>query len=155
MATVIGGMTGTDMGIEVAEEEAAALVTVSIVESMGIWQGTATTVVVVVAAVEAVAALVAVVRAVITAEDMGIWREIVPVDPVAAEAAVVVGLVIPVGNLDTWRETVWLVVAGAAAVTKVEGLAVAVVESVTTVGSLDTLPGTVQRLAHDFMTSLP
>lgn len=152
MATVIGGMTGTDMGIEVAEEEAAALVTVSIVESMGIWQGTATTVVVVVvAAVVAVAALVAVVRAVITAEDMGIWREIVPVDPVAAEAAVV-GLVIPVGNLDTWRETVWLVAAGAAAVTKVEGLAVAVVESVTTVGSLDTLPGTVQRLAHDFMT---
>lgn len=138
----------TGMVIGVAEA-AAEGVSVLIVENMVIWRGIATT-----AAVEA-----GMVGDAITVEGMGIWLGSVLV---VLEAVAEVGHVLPVGSQGTWRETVCVVVVVAAAagtvvvVVVLEGLAAAVVgESVSTVGSLDTLPGNAKkRLVNNLMRRL-
>ncbi|KAL0449725.1 UNVERIFIED_CONTAM: Glycine-rich protein 2 [Sesamum latifolium] len=151
MGSVIGEMMAMGMVIGVAEA-AAEGVSVLIVESMVIWRGIATT-----AAVEAEAE-VEMVEDATTVEVMGIWLGSVLVVP---EAVAEVGLVLPVGSQDTWRETVCVAVAAAAVATVVavvvlEGLVAAVVgESVSTVGSLDTLPGNAKkRLVNNLMRRL-
>ncbi|KAL0332748.1 UNVERIFIED_CONTAM: Glycine-rich protein 2 [Sesamum calycinum] len=82
---------------------------------------------------------------------------------VVPEAVAEVGLVLPVGSQGTWRETVCVVVVAAAAavatvveVVVLEDLAAVVVgESVSTVGSLDTLPGNAKKhLVNNLMHRL-